>query len=135
MSSDSINAIGKNPARLNQTNHVAHQRPVTAPPQAETGNKVAENAPAEGFAPTVEAKESLSDQKAGEAKASEILGAWGNAGQASPVANAGELGVSGAENTSVNQVHGVSNGSYAASNGAKPGFTAGTVYSTKPPTA
>jgi hypothetical protein len=135
MSLDSINPLGAKTPRLNQTNQVAPQRAVTAAPQTETGNKVADKAPVEGFKPSAEAKETINDQKAGEAKASEILGAWNGAGEANPVARAGELSVSGASNTNVNQVHGVSNGAYTSSGTSKPGFTEGTVYSTKPPTA
>lgn len=132
MSSDFINPIGANTPRLNQTNQVAPQRAVQAPPQAETQNQTASQAPAADFKPTTEARESLSDVKAGEAKASEILGAW-SPQPVNNAASAGELSVQGASNTSVNQVHGVSNGVYQASNGAKPGFTEATVYSNRPP--
>lgn len=124
--SDFISPIGgNNTQRLNQTQRLAPQRPVQAPGQAETGN---ETAKAEGFKPTVEAKETLSDQKAGEAKASEILGAWSGQ-QGGGAAVAGQLQIDGAANTSVNQVHGVG----GAGEAAKPGFTGGTVYTSRPP--
>ena len=127
-----INPIGgKQTPRANLAGP-ALNRAVTETPKAETGNKVAESAPVEGFKPTSEAKESLSDEKAGAAKASEILGAW-SSNQGSSVASAGNLQVTGGANTNVNQVHGVSGGVYQSSNGAKPGFTEGTVYSNKPP--
>ena len=124
--SDGISPIGaSNTQRLGSTPRVAPQRAVQAPPQAEAGNQ---SSKVEGFQPTTEAKESLSDQKAGEAKASEILGAW-SPQQASGTAVAGQLQIEGASNTSVNQVHGVNSGS----NAEKPGFTGGTVYSSRPP--
>lgn len=133
---DFISSIGANANRLNPANQVAApQRAVTQTPKTDAGNNVSAQVPAEGFSPTSEARESLNDTKAGEAKASEILGAWGAAGQASPVASTGNLAVSGASNTAVNQVHGVGGGVYQASNGSKPGFTEATVYSSKPPTA
>jgi hypothetical protein len=116
---------GNNIQRLNPGQKVAPPRDVQAPPQAETGNQVAK---VEGFQPTSEAKETLSDQRAGEAKASEILGAW-SPQQAGGNAVAGQLNVEGAGNTSVNQVHGVDGGA----NASKPGFTGGTVYSSRPP--
>lgn len=127
MSSDFINPIGARVPRLNQTGQVTPQRAVSEAPKADTGNKVAAQGPAEGFAPTSEAKESISDSKAGEAKASEILGAW-SLGQTGQVASAGSLAVTGASNTAVNTVHGVS-----GANGPKPGFTDATVYSSRPP--
>jgi hypothetical protein len=124
--SDGINPISaKSTQRLNQTPQVAPQRAVQAPQQGETGNQTSK---VEGFQPTNEAKETLSDQKAGEAKASEILGAW-SPQQTSGTAVAGQLHIEGASNTSVNQVHGANN----ESNATKPGFTAGTVYSSRPP--
>ena len=124
--SDGISPIGaNNTQRLNQTQRVAPQRAVQAAPQAETGNQ---SAKVEGFRPTAEARETLSDQKAGEAKASEILGAW-SPQQTGNSASAGQLQVEGASNTSVNQVHGAQGGA----NAAKPGFTPATVYSSRPP--
>ena len=126
--SDFINPIGAKVPRLPQTAQIAPQRAVTETPQVETGNKVAGQAPVEGFSPTSEAKESLQDTQAGEAKASEILGAWSVGGSSSQVASTGSLAVTGASNTAVNQVHGV-----GGSNGPKPGFTEATVYSSKPP--
>lgn len=134
MSSDYINSIGANSPRLNQTSFVAPQRAVSETAKPETSNNVSAQAPVEGFTPTAEARESLSDTKAGEAKASEILGAWG-AGQSNPVASAGSLAVTGASNTAVNQVHGVGGGVYQASNGVQPGFTEATVYASRSPQA
>lgn len=134
MSLDPINAIGGNKApRLNQIG-AAPNRAVTETAKSDTGSNVAKSGSNEGFAPTSEARESLSDEKAGAAKASEILGAWSGS-QANPVASTGNLQVTGASNTNVNQVHGVSGGAYQSSNGAKPGFTDATVYSSKPPFA
>ena len=125
--SDGISPIGANNVqRLNQTQRAAPPREVQAPPQAETGNQ---NAKVEGFQPTAEAKETLSDQKAGEAKASEILGASAWSQQSNGAAVAGQLQVEGAGNTAVNQVHGANGGA----NAAKPGFTEATVYSSRPP--
>lgn len=132
MSSDYINSIGANSARLNQTSFVAPQRAVTETAKPETSNSVSAQAPVEGFSPTAEARESLSDTKAGEAKASEILGAWGT-GQTPSAPTAGSLSVTGASNTAVNQVHGVSGGVYQASNGVQPGFTDATVFASRPP--
>lgn len=127
MSLDSINPAGGKIPRLNQTNQVAPQRAVQAAPQTETSNQVAKQGDG-GFQASSELKsESAGDQKAGEAKASEILGAWSSG--APNVATAGPMNIEGASNTAVNQVHGVNNGVYAASNGAKPGFTGATVYS------
>jgi hypothetical protein len=87
----------------------------------------------EGFAPTSEAGESAQDAQAGQARASEIFAAWG-AGS-TPAASAGLLTVQGAENTAVNQVHGVQNGSHVGSQGPDAGFSGATVYSSKPPVA
>ncbi|HIB68523.1 MAG TPA: hypothetical protein EYO33_26395 [Phycisphaerales bacterium] len=135
MSSDSINPIGGRVQKLNFTGPAAPPRAVNEAPKAETSNNVAAQTPTEGFSPTSEARESRSEDQAGAAKASEILGAWGASSPAQS-ASAGELSVSGASNTSVNQVHGVKGGVYeAASNGSKPGFTGGTVYSQKAPFA
>lgn len=134
MSSDSINPIGARVQKLNITGPAAPQRAVNEAPKAETSNNVAAQSPTEGFRPTSEAKESKSEDKAGAAKVSEILGAWG-ASSPAQAASAGELSVSGASNTSVNQVHGVKGGAYEASNGPKPGFSGGTVYSQKAPFA
>lgn len=129
--SSEINGIGGGSThRLNQTQRVAPQRAVEATAKPETaGSQVGK---VEGFQPTAEFKETLSDQKAGEAKASEILGGW-SAQQGGGAAVAGSLQVEGGANTAVNQVHGVSNGVYQSSNGAKPGFTGATVYSSGPP--
>ena len=134
MSSDFINPIGGKVQKLNITGPAAPPRAVNEAPKAETSNKVAAQTPTEGYKPTSEAKESSSEDRAGAAKASEILGAWGNSSTAQS-ASAGELSVSGASNTSVNQVHGVKGGVYEASNGPKPGFTGGTTYSQKAPFA
>lgn len=134
MSSDYINSIGANSPKLNQTSYIAPQRAVTETAKTDPQNEVStQQVSKEGFSPTAEARESLSDTEAGKAKASEILGAWGGPSQVSSVASVGNLGVTGASNTAVNQVHGVSDGVYQASNGAKPGFTEATVYSSKPP--
>ena len=137
MSSDFIKPIGaRSTPQLNPAGSVAPQRAVSEAPKAETSNNVAAQAPTEGFSPTSEAKETDTENKAGEAKASEILGAWSNGASSEAGTNAisGQLSVDGAKNTNVNQVHGVSDGAYQASNGAKPGFTGATVYSSKPPT-
>ena len=109
--------------RLNQLQRVAPQRAVesTAKPEA-GGNQVAK---VEGFQPTSEAKETLSDQKAGEATASVFQGAWSQQQGNSP-AVAGSLKIDGAANTAVNQVHG-------ANGQVKPAFTGGTVYASGPP--
>ena len=125
--SSEINPIGGGQTpRLNQTQRVAPQRAVEATAKPETdGNQVAK---VEGFKPTTELNETLGDQKAGEAKASEILGAW-SPQQSNGAAVAGSLQIDGASNTAVNQVHGVNGGS----NAAKPGFTEGTVYKSGPP--
>lgn len=133
MSSDFINAIGAQTPRLNQTSQVAPQRAVQAPPQTETGNQAATEAPAANFRPTTEARESLTESKAGEAKASEILSAWGPQNH-STVASAGSLVVTGANNTSVNQVHGSNNGVYQTPEKER-GFTAATVFQQGPPQA
>ena len=135
MSSDFIKPIGaRSTPQLNPAGSVAPKRAVEEAPKAETSNNVAAQSPTEGFSPTSEAKETDSENKAGEAKASEILGAWSNGGASDTNAISGQLNIEGAKNTDVNQVHGVSKGAYQASNGAQPGFTGGTVYSTKPPT-
>ena len=84
----------------------------------------------ENFAPTAEAGESKQDTQAGEAAASAFASVWAS-GAAS--ANAGQLQVQGAENTTVNQVHGVQNGQHVGSGGPEAGFSAATVYSSKPP--
>ncbi len=131
MSADFINPIGGRTPRLNQTGRVAPQRDVQAPPKAETPNNVAAQNPTEGFSPTAEAKETATDQKAGEAKASEILGAW-STGQPNATASSGQLVVGGASNTAVNQVHGTSNGAYSSPN-ANAGFSEATTYSSRPP--
>lgn len=131
MSSDFLNPIGASVPRLNQTSSVAPARTVQAPSQTqtETGSRALQ----EGFNPSTEARESLSDLKAGEAKASEILGAWGLP-QSSPGVSTGQLSVQGASNTTVNQAHAVNNGVYQpASGGAESGFSAATVYSSRPP--
>jgi hypothetical protein len=132
MSSDFINPIGGKTPRLNQANQVAPKRPVEAPPKAETGNNVAGQAPTGGFQPTSEAKESRSEENAGAAAAAKFAEAW-SPGQADQGASAGQLVVGGASNTSVNQVHGTSQGAYQPSNAAKPGFTEATTYSSQRP--
>lgn len=126
--SDMINGIG---ARGPSAYGVGVPRSPGSP-GANEATGPAEAAPAaapEGFTPTAEARETAQDTQAGESRASEIFSAWGP----TPTPSAGQLSVQGAENTAVNQVHGVQNGQHVGSQGPDAGFSQATVYSTKPP--
>ena len=134
MSADFINGIGsRSPASLYGVGPA--RGPGGAGAAKETGNAPQE-APAagaaEGFAPTTEVAESKQDTQAGEAAASQFSAAWSSGG-AQQVPSAGQLQVQGAENTTINQVHGVKDGQHVGTGGAEAGFSAPTVYSSRPP--
>lgn len=136
MSADFINGIGGRGPNVRETvasRSTAAATPATTEPT--TGEAaVAPGAPAEAFSPTAEAGETNQDTKAGQARASEIFSAWG-ASSTPPAASAGQLQVQGAGNTTVNQVHSVHNGQHVGSQGPDAGFSGGTVYSSRPPSA
>ena len=128
MSIDPLKSYGQ--TQVGGPQRAQRSQPV-APPKETGASKESSGAAQEAFTPTAEASESPEDQKAGEAKAAQILGSWDPSSQASPVSSS--LAIQGNQN--VNQVHGVVNGQYNASPGPKPGFSEATVYSTKPPIA
>lgn len=130
--SDFINGLGSRGAAYG----LGAARPTGAPAGGAPAGAASEatETPAvggvEGFAPTPEAGESKQETQAGEATASQFASLWAGA---SAGASAGQLQVQGAENTTVNQVHGVQNGQHVGSGGPEAGFSAATVYSSKPP--
>lgn len=133
--SDFINGLGmRGPASIGfgatrQTGGVGASAPTAQTSPTSAGSSLTQ---AEGFSPTSEAGESPQDTQAGEARASEIFSAWAPvASEASP--SAGQLQITGAENTAVNQVHGVSGGQYIGTQGPEAGFSGATVFSSKPP--
>lgn len=129
MSADPFKSIGR--ANIGGLQRTQPSNPVTAPKEVGGAKEASAFAPQEAFSPTAEASETPEDQKAGEAKASQILGSWNQPSQAGPVSSS--LSIQGAKE--VNQVHGTANGQIVSSPPAQPGFSEATVYSTKPPTA
>ncbi len=135
--SDFINGLG---SRGPSAYGVGAPRPTGAAAKGEAtapggdANPASAASAGEAFSPTSEAGESKQDTQAGEARASVIFAAWGSAPSAAGV-GAGQLQIQGAENTSVNQVHGVQNGQHVGSQGPDAGFSGGTVFSSRrPPT-
>lgn len=132
--SDFINGIG---SRGPSSYGVGAPRPTGGAAKGEATSAPGEapstsgSAAVEAFSPTSEAGESKQDTQAGEARASEIFAAWG-AAPSSTAAGAGKWQIEGAENTSVQQVHGVQNGQHVSSTGPDAGFSKATVFSPRP---
>lgn len=132
MSADFINKLGSPVAGYSQ-GYVAIPRQqgpseVGKPGQSNGDSSIGS---VEGYHPTAEAKESTHDTRAGEARASQFFAAWGSAGLPNEpaVANTGALQIQGAAQTAIHQAY--------SSSGIQPGapesgFTAATVYSSKP---
>lgn len=129
--SDLISSIGSGGGNIRRAQGPVAKPPVTAGAPAKTAGEAAGANKSEGFSPSVEAGETNQEAQVGEATASRILGAWS---VPTSTAQSGQLAVQGLENTSVNQVHGVQNGTHVGSQGPQAGFSQGTVYSTRPPT-
>lgn len=131
MSADFINSIGARGPQIPLQQPVV-PRPVSEAAPSAPQEALQTQAPAASFAPSVEAQESSSESAAGEARASQILAAWGGQDSASQI-GPGPLSVQGAENTSVHAVHGAQNGVYSGGGATQPGFSEATVYSSRPP--
>lgn len=131
--SDLIKSIGSAGPRKLQSAQLEAKSPVQKGTPGGQGTDAAA-VPKENVSLSPEVNESSQDTKAAEATASTFLGAWSGA---TPTATAqgGTLAVQGLESTSVNQVHSTANGLHSGSQGPQAGLTAGTVYSTRPPTA
>lgn len=129
--SDLINSIGSGGGNVRRARGSEQKLPVGQGAQSKAAGESTAAARAEGFTPSSEANETTQEARVGEATASRILGAWS---LPTSQAQGGQLAVQGLENTSVNQVHGVKNGTHFSSQGPQAGFTQGTVYSTRPPT-
>lgn len=129
--SDFIKSIGAPGAKPLRSQQVAPKAPVQAGGESQTGT-TAPPAATEGFQPSSEARETSQETKAGEATASKILGAWE---MPTATAQGGQIAVQGLESTSVNQVHSTNNGLHTSSQAPQAGFSNGTVYTTRPPTA
>lgn len=133
--SDLINGLGARGASAYGLGATRPAGPTAGATPTQTGSETTGAAPAslvEGFSPTVEAGESKQEAQAGEAAASQFASQW-SAGGTAPVPSAGQLQVQGAENTTVNQVHGVKDGQHVGSGGPEPGFSGATVFSSRPP--